>query len=354
MMSWMQREAMLTVWHERSEDLAHADFRPHTPLASDNQDPAEPIVAISQEMRHVLGLVDRVADTELSILLRGETGSGKELIARRLHDRSSRRQRVFMPINCGALPKDLVDGELFGAEQGAYTGADRRRPGRFEMADRGTVFLDEVGELELSVQAKLLRVLQEGEIHRLGASGTTHVDARVIAATNRDLQAMVREGSFREDLYFRLNGFTLELPPLRGRSADIRELINRTVQRARRRSTLPIEDFSETDLRRLEQCAWKGNVRELLNVVNRSVALMENGRPTLELWEPESPDAMTTQPEHGRLDDVIRSHLAQTLERCAWVIEGDMGAAARLGVAPSTLRSQIKRFGVPDPRRQSH
>ena len=345
--NWLGREAMMTVWQDLGR-LLGLETASLTRRKGNQQHQSPRIVARSEGMQRVLRLAERVARTDLPVLLLGESGTGKELVARQIHALSDRVEQVFMPINCGALPPDIVDGELFGARRGAFTGADRSRQGRLEVANGGTVFLDEVAELTLPVQARLLRALQNGEIHQLGAANPKVLDIRIVAATNRDLGKMVEEGTFREDLYFRIAGMVIKIPPLRSRIEDIRGLIHLEIDQSfGSDSNRPVE-FSESDLAHLESLPWKGNARELLSLVRRAIALSDDGRPFFGLDDEPS----LTGPLAGppvRLDEAIRSHLIATLEATCWKIEGPSGAASRLGIRPSTLRSQMAKHGIKRP-----
>jgi transcriptional regulator with GAF, ATPase, and Fis domain len=285
------------------------------------------------------------------VLIQGETGTGKELIARAIHNRSQRRERPLIKINCAALPRELVESELFGHEKGAFTGATQQRAGRFELADGGTLFLDEVGELPLETQPKLLRVLQEQEFERVGGSKTLRTDVRLIAATNRDLQRQVVTGTFRSDLYYRLNVFPLLLPPLRERREDIPRLIQHFLARAARKLGKPLDGVSQALVEQATGYDWPGNVRELENYVERSAIL---GKPAaLETavslagavtWAAAKPAA--AQPSSKTLEDVERSHILRVLEQTQWAIEGEKGAARILGLNPSTLRGRLRKLGI--------
>jgi transcriptional regulator with GAF, ATPase, and Fis domain len=275
----------------------------------------------------------------------GETGTGKELIAREIHRLSPRKDALLVTVNCAALPAGLVESELFGHEKGSFTGAMQKRVGRFELANGGTVFLDEIGELPLPAQATLLRVLQEQTLERVGGSQAIGVNVRVIAATNRDLQDEVRKGRFREDLLFRLNVFPLPVPPLRERVEDIPLLARHFVQVFARRTNRHVTSIHPDALRALRSYRWPGNVRELANVIERAMIVCEGS--VLEV----SHLALVEAPRSGdtevvRFDDVARRHVLQTLEECGGVIEGPEGAAAKLGLKPATLRSRLKKLGI--------
>jgi formate hydrogenlyase transcriptional activator len=309
------------------------------------------IVGRSPALARVLTLVETVAPTSSSVLILGETGTGKELIARAIHERSPRRDRPLVKVNCAAISAGLVESELFGHVRGAFTGAVAARTGRFELADGGTIFLDEIGELPLETQAKLLRVLQEREIEPVGSSRPKTVDTRILAATNRDLAQEVAAGRFRPDLFFRLNVVPITVPPLRERPEDVDLLVHFFVDRFARELGKRIEGVSRPSLERLRAYAWPGNVRELSNVVERAAVLATG--PVLEVGAdcfptaPPPPAAATNG--GGTLEHVSRAHICAVLERTGWVVEGPRGAAAALGVRPSTLRSRMKKLGVRRP-----
>jgi transcriptional regulator with GAF, ATPase, and Fis domain len=307
----------------------------------------EGIVGEAGSLKEVLGKLELVAATDSTVLIEGETGTGKELVARAIHDRSARASRPLVKVNCAALPRELVESELFGHEKGAFTGATGQRQGRFELADQGTIFLDEVGELPLEAQAKLLRILQDQEFERVGGSTSIRVDVRVIAATNRRLSTEVDEGRFRSDLYYRLNVFPLSVPPLRERPTDIPLLAVHFVARAARRLGRPIEGLAPSFLEQALAYHWPGNVRELENVIERA-AILSPG-PLLELGEPLDAGPVAA-PAAGTLEEVERTHILRTLEQADWVIEGDQGAAAALGLNPSTLRGRLRKLGIHKPR----
>jgi formate hydrogenlyase transcriptional activator len=302
------------------------------------------VVTESPAMREVVRLVELVAPTEATVLVTGETGAGKERIARLIHDRSSRAAAPMVCINCAAIPSALIESELFGHEAGAFTGALRRRRGRFELAHQRTLLLDEVGELSLDAQARLLRVLQNQQLERVGGNETIEVDVRIIAATHRDLPAMVAAGSFRGDLYYRLAVFPIALPSLSERPEDIPELARELVARAARRLGRAPPHVDDDTIAALRRYSWPGNVRELENVLERAVILSRAGildvAPLL--------DGIAANPPPDRPDE--RNDLRQVLAATRGVIEGPVGAAARLGVSPSTLRSRMRRLGVERPK----
>jgi PAS domain S-box-containing protein len=307
----------------------------------------EEIVGQSPALRAVLKKIELVAGTDSSVLIYGETGTGKELIARAVHSNSGRKDRPLIKVNCAALPAGLIESELFGHEKGAFTGALERRIGRFELAHGGTLFLDEIGELSPEVQVKLLRVLQEREFERIGGSATIKVDVRVIAATNRDLAKGVADGTFRQDLYYRLNVFPVVLPPLRERPDDVPLLVHYFVARYAPKIGRRITHVPEDALQRLAAYAWPGNVRELENVVERAVIL--SAGPELEIAPEVLPAAAAAAPARataGTLDDVERSHIIAILKRTNWRIDGPQGAARILNLNPSTLRSRMQKLGI--------
>ncbi len=315
------------------------------------------IVGRSEPLLKVLGDVKEVAGTDATVLLWGETGTGKELIARAIHGASRRRAKPLVRVNCAAIPATLIESEFFGHEQGAFTGATKRRDGRFALAHGGTIFLDEVGELPLDLQAKLLRVLQEGEFEPVGSSQTRKVDVRVIAATNRDLQMCVREGKFREDLYYRLNVFPIRLPPLRERREDIAILATAFAQKYAQRTARTLEPLSEDCLRRLRAYPWPGNVRELQNIIERAMITSRDGRLNLDRALPESVNAMAaaladdgTAVKRVRtakeLEELERNNIIAALDASQWKVAGENGAAQLLGVKPTTLSSRMKALGI--------
>ncbi len=306
------------------------------------------IVGHSDALRYVLSRVDQVASTDATVLLCGETGTGKELVARAIHKRSRRRDRPFVVVNCAALPASLIESELFGRERGAFTGAHTTQIGRFELANRGTIFLDELGELPLETQPKLLRVLQEGQVERLGSPRTLDVDVRVIAATNRDLAEDVRAARFRPDLYYRLNVFPITLPSLRDRREDLPALVQHLVTRLSNALGKRVETIPPQVVRTLEGYDWPGNIRELENVLQRAIILSPGTTLSLgDAWMPSV--AAAVSPEATTLVDVERRHIFNVLNAHRWRIEGGGGAARALGLKPSTLRSRMLKLGISRP-----
>ena len=308
----------------------------------------EQLVGNSPALEAVLDSVKRVAPTSSTVLIQGETGTGKELIARAIHNISSRCGRPFIKLNCGAIPLDLLESELFGHEKGAFTGAIAQKPGRFELADKGTLFLDEVGDIPPQLQPKLLRVLQEQEFERLGSSRTHQVDVRLVAATHRDLAEMVRNGEFRSDLYFRLNVFPVQLPPLRERREDIPALVAHFVEILGNRVGRKIDYIPEETMLDLCSYDWPGNIRELQNLIERALILSEDGVLPNPLLTSET-RRISVVPTSATLIDSERALILRTLEAAGWVIGGRRGAAARLGVKRTTLIYKMQRHGISRP-----
>jgi formate hydrogenlyase transcriptional activator len=306
----------------------------------------EQILGRSPSLRRVVEQAAMVAETPASVLLLGETGTGKELLARAIHSRSPRRERAFIKVNCAALPASLVESELFGHEKGAFTGATSSKPGRFELAHEGTLFLDEVGELAQEVQAKLLRVLQDGEFERVGGVQTRKVDVRIVAATNRDLAKAMTEGRFREDLYYRLAAFPIHLPPLRERLEDVPMLAWEFLHRRGPELGRRIERISDDAMHALSSYDWPGNVRELGNVLERALILSKGSELQL---DGVFPIAARVKSQVVELADVEREHIARVLERCGWKINGRGNAAETLGMHPNTLRARLAKLGLVRP-----
>ena len=314
----------------------------------------EGIVGQSSALRHVLNLVETVAPSDSTVLMLGETGTGKELIARAIHDRSRRKDRTFVKVNCAAIPTGLLESELFGHERGAFTGAISQKIGRLELADQGTLFLDEVGDIPLEIQPKLLRALQEREFERLGSTHTKKVNIRLVAATNRDLDKMIENREFRSDLYYRLNVFPIRIPPLRERPEDIPLLVRYFAQKYGRRMEKQIESIPAATMKALASWHWPGNIRELENFIERSVILTHGSAlqvPVSELGNNGNGNGngahVVETRDTGERDEILRA-LRETKGRVA----GPEGAAARLGLKRTTLISRMKKLGI-DPRKVS-
>lgn len=312
----------------------------------------EQIIGKSPALESALEQVAQVAPTDSTVLIQGETGTGKELIARAVHDSSSRFGRPFIKLNCAAIPFDLLESELFGHEKGAFTGAIAQKIGRFELADKGTLFLDEVGDIPLPLQPKLLRVLQEQEFERLGSGRTHQVDVRLVAATHRNLVEMVKRNEFRSDLYYRLNVFPIPLPPLRERREDIPALVEHFVEIYSRRMGKQIDQVSPETMFELTSYPWPGNIRELQNFIERSVIVTPGNilQPPLA--------SLRTAVEVGSvgaitLEDAEREHIIKILEQARWVVSGPNGAAARLGIKRSTLYFRMQKLGISRIRKDS-
>jgi len=317
------------------------------------------IIGQSDPLLYVLHKIEQVAATDATVLIQGETGVGKELVARSIHQESDRSTGPFLAVNCAALPASLVESELFGHEKGAFTDADRRRKGRFELAAGDTLFLDEVGELPLEIQPKLLRVLQDGLVDRVGGSASLEVDVRLIVATKRDLRAEVEAGRFREDLFYRLDVYPITVPPLRDRREDIALLVGHFARRLAARHKVSIREVPQEVMRQLEAYDWPGNVRELQNVIERAVLTSSDG--VLKLVGPLEARSVDPQPssarENGRLrtlEDVERSHIEEILRTCGGQIAGGGGAAEILGLHPNTLRSRLKKLGIEPPAKETN
>ena len=302
----------------------------------------EDIVGNSEAIRTVLKQIEQVAPTDSTVLIQGETGTGKELVANAIHGLSSRKGRLMIKVNCAALPPTLIESELFGREKGAFTGALSKQIGRFELADASTIFLDEIDALPLDLQAKLLRVLESGEFERLGSPRTVKVDVRIISATNRDLARVVSEGGFREDLYYRLNVFQIIVPPLRERREDILPLVWSFVQEFSKRMGKRIESIPQKDVEALQAYPWPGNVRELRNVTERAMIITTG--PVLHLDVPKI--AQSGADQSGTLEEVEKRHIIEALNTTGWRVSGKDGAAEILGINPKTLESRMQRLGI--------
>jgi formate hydrogenlyase transcriptional activator len=315
----------------------------------------ERIIGNSAALESVLEQVEQVAPTDSTVLIEGETGTGKELIAHAIHNASQRCGRAFIKLNCAAIPLDLLESELFGHEKGAFTGAIAQKIGRFEMADRGTLFLDEVGDIPSALQPKLLRVLQEQEFERLGSGRTHKVDVRLVAATNRDLVKMVGRGQFRSDLYYRLNVFPILLPALRERREDIPALVAHFVNLFSRRMGKQVESIPPETMAAFQWYLWPGNIRELQNLVERAVILSRDGVLPNPLHKKQTefmvPSLHRTRTFHSSmtLEDSDRALISETLEQVGWIVGGPHGAAAKLGLKRTTLLAKMRRLGISRP-----
>jgi formate hydrogenlyase transcriptional activator len=308
------------------------------------------IVGHSSVLRRVLQLVETVATGDSTVLLLGETGTGKELIARAIHNCSRRNGRAFVKLNCAAIPSGLLESELFGHERGAFTGAITQKIGRVEVADQGSLFLDEIGDIPLELQPKLLRVLQEREFERLGSTRTKKIDVRIVAATHRDLEGMILKGEFRSDLYYRLNVFPISIPPLRERPEDIPLLVQHFVQEAARRLNKMIDSIPSDTMAALTDYQWPGNIRELENVIERAVILSRSS--ILRVPHRDLQSRITAGHSSEKLEtlaDVEREHIRAVLKQTRWVLSGPRGAAARLGMNRSTLYFRMKKLGIVRP-----
>lgn len=310
----------------------------------------EHIIGNSDALKYVLYMVEQVAVTDTTVLILGETGTGKELVARAIHESSDRSKRTVVKVNCAALPSELIESELFGHESGAFTSADKRKLGRFEIANGSTLFLDEIGELPLDLQAKLLRVLEDGQFERLGGTETLTVDVRIIAATNRDLKKEVREGRFREDLWYRLNVYTISVPALRDRVEDINLLVPHFVQLFSKKFGKPIPSVSARALKDLKRHGWPGNIRELKHTIERAMITWQNGSLRFDRSQPLfSPTKSSGKDHESRLKPMVeieRHHILRVLNAVGWKIEGPDGAAETLKLNQSTLRSRMKKLGI--------
>jgi formate hydrogenlyase transcriptional activator len=305
----------------------------------------EEIISNSNNFKKVLQKIEQVASTDASVLILGETGTGKELIARAVHNISDRRDRPLVKVNCAALPANLVESELFGHEKGAFTGALARKIGRFELANGGTIFLDEIGDLTLDLQSKLLRVLQEGEFERLGNSRVIKVNVRVIAATNRDLEKALVDGEFRKDLYYRLNVFPIFTPPLRDRKEDIPLLVKHFMNKYSGRIGKKVDKVSQRVIDILTQYQWPGNVRELENIIERAVIISRGDTLELGDWIPDK-ESLPQDMKPQTLDQFERSYINKVLDLTGWRVSGVKGAAKILGLKPTTLEARMKKLGI--------
>jgi formate hydrogenlyase transcriptional activator len=315
----------------------------------------ERIIGNSTALESVLEQVEQVAPTDSTVLIDGETGTGKELIAHAVHNASQRCGRAFIKLNCAAIPLDLLESELFGHEKGAFTGAIAQKIGRFEMADKGTLFLDEVGDIPSALQPKLLRILQEQEFERLGSGRTHKVDVRLVAATNRNLEKMVARGQFRSDLYYRLNVFPILLPALRERREDIPALVTHFVKMFSRRMGKQVDSIPSETMAAFQWYSWPGNIRELQNLVERAVILSRGGVLPNPLHKrqtevtPPTEHRLPVFPSSITLEDSDRALIADTLEEAGWIVGGPRGAAAKLGLKRTTLLAKMRRLGISRP-----
>ena len=305
------------------------------------------IIGQSNAISHVFSKIEQVAPQDATVLLLGETGTGKGVVARAIHSRSARKDRTMVTVNCTAMPANLIESELFGREKGAFTGADARQMGRFELADHGTIFLDEIGEMPLELQSKLLRVIQDGEFERLGSPRTIKVNVRIIAASNRNLEEEIKSGRFREDLFYRLNVFPITIPPLRQRKEDIPLLVNHFVAKFNKKIGKKLETISKETLNTLQEYHWPGNVRELESVIERA-AITSQGTAlqVLDRFDTFLKRGEQSGEEVKALADLEQDHILQVLRKTAWRIEGQNGAAVLLGLNPSTLRARIRKYGI--------
>ena len=338
-----RRDPALPAWTGPVKGRGQAmHLRPVGENAADGGD----IVGRSPAIRRLLEQARLVAATDSTVLLMGETGTGKELIATYIHALSARRAKPMVRVNCAAIPNTLIESELFGRERGAFTGADARQIGRFELADRSTIFLDEIGDLPTDIQVKLLRVLEERQIERLGSPNGIRVDTRIIAATNRDLQKRIEEDAFREDLFYRLNVFPIQVPPLRQRSEDISLLMWRFVDEFSKSFGKRIESIPDETMTALRDYAWPGNIRELRNVVERGMILTKG--PALAITLPTSSRSVGAR--SVKIADVERAHILSVLESARWRIRGTGGAADQLGLRPTTLETRMAKLGLTRPK----
>ena len=327
-----------------------------TDPATDHAERAfERIIGDSPALESVLEQVEQVAPTSSTVLIEGETGTGKELIAHAIHNASQRYGRAFIKLNCAAIPLDLLESELFGHERGAFTGAIGQKIGRFEMADKGTLFLDEVGDIPSALQPKLLRVLQEQEFERLGSGHTHKVDVRLVAATNRDLEKLVARGQFRSDLYYRLNVFPILLPTLRERREDIPALVTHFVKLFSRRMGKQVDSIPPETMTAFQSYSWPGNIRELQNLVERSVIVSRDGVLPNPFQNKQTelmiPSLHRTRSFHSSMtwEDSDRALILETLEQAGWIVGGQRGAATKLGLKRTTLLARMRRLGISRP-----
>ena len=333
-------ELELLIERIRSDQTVHAELETLREEIAE-QFKTESFVAESKAMTEVLHLMSRIAKSDATVLISGESGTGKEIVARLIHQASARKQQRFVPISCAALPETLLESELFGYERGAFTGADKRKLGKFELAHRGTLFLDEIGDVPLSTQVKLLRVLQEFSFERLGSTTPIEVDVRLISATNQDLKKKIQEGTFREDLFYRINVITMHLPALRERKEDIKPLVEHFIEKLSQRSTRKIRGVSKAALDKLVRYDWPGNIRELENIIERAMVLCRGEIIDVKDVPLEAQPAARSSGE--RLQDVEKQHITTVLGKAGWNLSK---AAERLGIHRNTLRAKIKEYGI--------
>ena len=336
--------------YEDAKPITDLESTPHIDLTEETVSSGtgfEGIIGRSSGLRRVLQMVETVAGGDSTVLLLGETGTGKELIARAIHSQSPRDDRPFVKLNCAAIPTGLLESELFGHERGSFTGAIAQKIGRLEVAHQGSLFLDEIGDIPLELQPKLLRILQEREFERLGSTRTQKVDVRIVAATHRDLEGMILEKLFRSDLYYRLNVFPIYIPPLRERPEDISLLVQHFVQQATRRMRKTIDTVPSETMEALIHYRWPGNIRELENVIERAVILSPGPVLRLSLRDLNSRIAPGQNTDrHQTLEEVERTHILRTLKETRWILSGPSGAASRLGLNRSTLYFRMKKLGI--------
>lgn len=333
-------ELELLIERIRSEQTVHAELETLREEIAE-QFKTESFVAESKAMTEVLHLMSRIAKSDATVLISGESGTGKEIVARLIHQASARKQQRFVPISCAALPETLLESELFGYERGAFTGADKRKLGKFELAHRGTLFLDEIGDVPLSTQVKLLRVLQEFTFERLGSTTPIKVDVRLISATNQDLKKKIQEGTFREDLFYRINVITMHLPALRERKEDIKPLVEHFIEKLSQRSARKIKGVSKAALDKLVRYDWPGNIRELENIIERAMVLCRGGIIDANDLPLEAQPVARSSGE--RLQDVEKQHITTVLAKAGWNLSK---AAERLGIHRNTLRAKIREYGI--------
>ena len=349
--AWQEKPSQVFRGADPASEFEDANLHSRSsnaPVAPDGPDAFAGMIGSSEAIQRVKKQVRTVASTDSTVLLEGETGTGKELVSRAVHELSQRKNRALIKFNCAAIPHGLLESELFGHERGAFTGAIARKLGRFELADQGTLFLDEVGEIPLELQVKLLRILQEQEFERLGGTQTLRVNVRLVAATNRNLAAMVSDQQFRSDLFFRLNVFPIRVPALRERTEDIPLLADHFLKEYSRRMDKPIDAIPQSTVERLKQHPWPGNVRELQNFIERAVILTTGSILNAPLGDLKTPAGAEPIPA-VTLREAESSHILKTLRQTNWVLGGPRGAALRLGLKRTTLVSKMRKLGLSRP-----